>query len=121
MPDSCSIQEEKPHLRRCSTLARKNLSRDFKSEAGAVIMQCCIARSEEEVRLLISSMVSSMASQVYQKYSTTTTSKQRVTKDMQDVLVLSTRLDTHARRRFSCKTSWFSHISQHVSRKTTVK
>ncbi len=39
-----------------------------------------------------------MASQVYQKYSTTTTSKQRVTKDMQDVLVLSTRLDTHARR-----------------------
>ncbi len=37
-----------------------------------------------------------MASQVYQKYSTTTTSKQRViTKDIQDV---STRLDTHARR-----------------------
>ncbi len=36
MPDSCSIQEEKPHLRRCSTLARKNLSRDFKSEAAVI-------------------------------------------------------------------------------------
>ncbi len=36
-PNSCSIQEEKPHLRRSSTLARKNFSTDFKSEAGAVI------------------------------------------------------------------------------------
>ncbi len=46
-----------------------------------------------------------MASEVYQKYSTTTTSKQRVTEDMQDVLVLSTRLDTHARRLGSLNTS----------------
>ncbi len=37
MPDSCSIQEENLYLLRSSTLARRNLSRDFKSEAGAVI------------------------------------------------------------------------------------
>ncbi len=74
------MQDVVSHARRLGSLISTRLSQD----------DC--QKTHERVWL------ASMASQVYQKYSTTTTSKQRVTKDIQDVLVLSTRLDTHARR-----------------------
>ncbi len=46
---SCTIQEEKPHLCRFSSLAKKNL---IKSEADAVINIVQLAWSEEEADFL---------------------------------------------------------------------